>query len=185
MNADTKIGATVWSPTPDVSFIEPRGCEKGWDQIAEVFYVKTMGELFTKRTLKVVGDANIQVYGNAAVVEFNWDFVALLRSNGKRSTRPAAKPKSTPTYQARVGDSSTSITQRHRLARRAKDSKPGREPGRSPHAVLARAVLHLAAAVNQILSCDFNRVVSCKNSTPPANKRTHRKGIATQPAPFV
>lgn len=83
VNADTKLGATVWSTTPDVSFIEPRGSEKGWDQIAEVFYGKTMGEMFTKRTLKVVGDPNIQVYGTAAVVEFNWDFVAILRSNGQ------------------------------------------------------------------------------------------------------
>jgi hypothetical protein len=26
VDADAKLGATVWSPTPDVSFIEPRGC---------------------------------------------------------------------------------------------------------------------------------------------------------------
>jgi hypothetical protein len=61
VNADTKLGATVWSPTPDVSFIEPRGNEQGWEQIAAVFYGKTMGETFTKRTLKLVGDVNIQV----------------------------------------------------------------------------------------------------------------------------
>jgi hypothetical protein len=42
-----------------------------------------MGETFTKRTLRVVGEVNIQVYGNAAVVEFNWDFVAVLRNNGQ------------------------------------------------------------------------------------------------------
>lgn len=57
VDADAKIGATV--------------------------YVKTMGEMFTKRWLKLVGDTNIQVYGNAAVVEFNWDFVATLRANGQ------------------------------------------------------------------------------------------------------
>jgi len=83
VDADVKLGATVWSPTPDVSFIEPRGSEKGWEQIAAVFYGKTMGETFTKRTLRIVGDANIQVYGNAAVVEFNWDFVAVLRTSGQ------------------------------------------------------------------------------------------------------
>lgn len=48
-----------------------------------MFYGKTMGETFTKRTLKVVGDVNTQIYGNAAVVEFNWDFVAELRNNGQ------------------------------------------------------------------------------------------------------
>jgi SnoaL-like domain len=83
VDADVKLGASVWSPTPDVSFIEPRGTERGWEQIAAVFYGKTMAETFSKRTLKVVGDVNIQVYGNAAVVEFNWDFVAVFRGNGQ------------------------------------------------------------------------------------------------------
>jgi hypothetical protein len=83
VDADTKLGATVWSPTPDVSFIEPRGNEQGWEQIAAVFYGKTMGETFTKRTLKLVGEVNIQWYGSAAVAEFNWDFVATIRANGQ------------------------------------------------------------------------------------------------------
>jgi hypothetical protein len=42
-----------------------------------------MAETFTKRTPKVVGGVNIQVYGNAAVVEFNWDFSAVFRTNGQ------------------------------------------------------------------------------------------------------
>jgi hypothetical protein len=66
-----------------VSFIEPRGNEQGWEQISSAFYVKTMGEMFTKRLLEFVGDTSIQVYGNAAVVEFDWDFVATLRGNGQ------------------------------------------------------------------------------------------------------
>jgi ketosteroid isomerase-like protein len=41
-----------------------------------------MGQSFTKRTLKNVGDVSIHVYGDAAVVEFDWDFVAILRSDG-------------------------------------------------------------------------------------------------------
>jgi hypothetical protein len=56
VDADGKLGATVWSPTPDVSLIEPRGNEQGWEQISSVFYVKTIGEMFTKRLLKVVRD---------------------------------------------------------------------------------------------------------------------------------
>jgi hypothetical protein len=31
VDADVRLGATVWSPTPDVSFIEPRGTEQGWE----------------------------------------------------------------------------------------------------------------------------------------------------------
>ena len=53
VDADATLGATVWSPTPDVSFIEPRGNEQGWEQISSVFYVKTMGEMFTKRHAKI------------------------------------------------------------------------------------------------------------------------------------
>jgi ketosteroid isomerase-like protein len=83
MDANVTLGATVWSPTPDVSFIQPLGSQKGWDQIASDVYRKLMGETFTKRTLKTVGAVNIEVYGNAAVAEFNWDFVAVLRSNGQ------------------------------------------------------------------------------------------------------
>jgi ketosteroid isomerase-like protein len=82
-DADTKLGAEVWSPTSDVSFVQPQGNQQGWDQIADVFYGKIMGGNFSKRTLKTVGDLNIQIYGDAAVVLFNWDFVAVLRADGK------------------------------------------------------------------------------------------------------
>lgn len=81
-DADPKLGATVWSPTSDVSFINPLGHERGWDEIASEVYGKLMGQSFTKRTLKNVADVSIHVYGDAAVVEFDWDFVAILRSDG-------------------------------------------------------------------------------------------------------
>ena len=35
------------------------------------------------------------VYGDAAVVEFDWDFVATRRDNGQRLSPPAAKTRST------------------------------------------------------------------------------------------
>lgn len=82
-DADPKLGARVWLTTPDVSFINPLGHERGWDQIADVIYAKLMGETFVKRTLKNVSDVTIHLYGDAAVVEFDWDFVAILRSDGK------------------------------------------------------------------------------------------------------
>lgn len=82
-DADATLGATVWSTTPDVSFIEPLGHEHGWDEIASVVYGKLMGQTFTKRTLKPASGVSIHVYGDAAVVEFDWDFVAIMRSDGK------------------------------------------------------------------------------------------------------
>jgi ketosteroid isomerase-like protein len=82
-DADTKLGAMVWSPTPDVTFIEPLGHERGWDEIASVVYGKLMGQTFTNRTLNPASEISIHVYGNAAVVEFDWDFVAIMRADGK------------------------------------------------------------------------------------------------------
>lgn len=81
--ADTGLAATIWSTTPDASFIHPRGHERGWDEIAQNFYGKTMGESFTKRALKVVGDVTVHVFGTAAVAEFNWEFNAMRRDTGK------------------------------------------------------------------------------------------------------
>jgi ketosteroid isomerase-like protein len=82
-DADTKLGATAWSPTPDVTFINPLGHEHGWDEIASVVYGKPMGQTFSRRTLKTVSDVSIHLYGDAAVVEFDWDFVATMRADGK------------------------------------------------------------------------------------------------------
>jgi ketosteroid isomerase-like protein len=80
--ADPELGAKIWLATPEASFIHPLGEESGWDQIAADVYLKLMGQTFTKRSLKLAGEPAIHVYGDAAVAEFHWDFVATLRSNG-------------------------------------------------------------------------------------------------------
>jgi len=82
-DADTQLGATVWATTPDSTFIHPLGHEWGWDQIASNVYGKLMGQTFSERTLKAVSDVTIHIYGDAAVVEFDWDFVATLRTTGQ------------------------------------------------------------------------------------------------------
>lgn len=80
--ADTAIGAQVWLTTPEASFIHPLGEQSGWDQIAADVYGKLMGQTFSKRSLTLAGEPAIHVFGDAAVAEFHWDFVATLRSNG-------------------------------------------------------------------------------------------------------
>jgi uncharacterized protein (TIGR02246 family) len=80
--ADPAIAAKVFLTTPDVSFVNPVGHERGWDQIADEVFVKLMGQTFSKRSLKAATEPVIHVYGDAAVLEFDWDFVATLRSNG-------------------------------------------------------------------------------------------------------
>jgi len=82
--ADPALGARVWATTPDVSFIHPRGTERGWDEVVANFYGTTMGASFTKRTLRRVGDIGVSLYGDAAVARFEWDFVALRRDTGER-----------------------------------------------------------------------------------------------------
>jgi len=79
---DPNLGASVWLTTPDASFINPVGHERGWNQIADEVYLKLMGGTFSKRTLTAQAEPVIHVYGDAAVAEFDWDFVATLRSTG-------------------------------------------------------------------------------------------------------
>ena len=80
--ADPAMGAMVWLTTPEASFIHPLGEESGWDQIAAHVYGKLMGQTFSKRSLTLAGEPVIRVFGDAAVAEFHWDFVATMRSNG-------------------------------------------------------------------------------------------------------
>lgn len=81
--ADPALGATIWATTPAVSFIRPRGTERGWNEIAANFYETTMGATFAKRTLRLVSELRISINGDAAVVDFEWDFVAVRRDNGE------------------------------------------------------------------------------------------------------
>lgn len=80
--ADPELGAKIWLTTAEASFIHPLGEESGWDQIAADVYGKLMGQTFSKRSLKLAEEPVIHTFGDAAVAEFHWDFVATLRSNG-------------------------------------------------------------------------------------------------------
>ena len=79
--ADTTLASTIWASTPDVSFIHPRGHERGWPAIKAKFYEQTMGERFSERKLSVK-DLAISSYGQTAWAEFYWDFAAKLRKDG-------------------------------------------------------------------------------------------------------
>jgi Xaa-Pro aminopeptidase len=79
--ADTALGSEIWSDSPDVSFIHPRGEAHGWDEIKRSVYEDLMGGFFSQRDLQV-RDVVIRVYGDAAWAEFNWHFDAKWRSDG-------------------------------------------------------------------------------------------------------
>jgi ketosteroid isomerase-like protein len=78
--ADTRLASTVWANSPDVSFIHPRGHERGWNAI-KAFYEQTMGQTFSERKL-TVKDVAIHADGASAWAEFYWDFAAKLRTDG-------------------------------------------------------------------------------------------------------
>ena len=80
-DADTKLASEVWSATDDISFIHPLGHEHGWEEIKRNIYEKLMRDVFSERKL-TTSDISIHTYKDAAWAEFNWVFVAKLRSNG-------------------------------------------------------------------------------------------------------
>ena len=83
--ADTALGSEIWSKSPEVSFIHPRGHERGWEAVKRNFYEQTMGATFSERKLNV-RDVAVHVLGDAAWAEFYWDFAAKLRANGQPLT---------------------------------------------------------------------------------------------------
>ncbi|MBS6829482.1 MAG: nuclear transport factor 2 family protein [Desulfovibrio sp.] len=72
----------VWLTTPQASFIHPRGHERGWEEIKRNFYGKTMRDTFSRRGLQLTTAPSIRLHGDAAVVEFDWEFTATRRRDG-------------------------------------------------------------------------------------------------------
>jgi ketosteroid isomerase-like protein len=82
---DTGLASTIWADTPDVSFIHPRGHQRGWDSIRVGVYEQAMGQTFSERKL-TIKDVAIHCYGDSAWAEFYWDFAAKLRKDGSPLT---------------------------------------------------------------------------------------------------
>ena len=77
---DLELAEEIWSQEPGVSFIQPRGHQRGWDDIRQSFYLDTMGSLPTRRLQ--VGNFEVhRLTENSAWVEFYWEFEAV-RPNG-------------------------------------------------------------------------------------------------------
>jgi ketosteroid isomerase-like protein len=83
--ADAALGASLFSKSSEVSFIHPRGHERGWDAIQKGIY-GMFADNFTKRELKS-SDERINVYGDTAWVEFYWVFDATLKDNSPLQTK--------------------------------------------------------------------------------------------------
>lgn len=79
-DADTALAGEVWLKSDRVLFIYPRGRQRGWAAIAENFYGKAMGAPFSQRKL-AARDIAVNLFGDTAVVEFNWTFDATRRKD--------------------------------------------------------------------------------------------------------
>ena len=74
---DLDLAEEIWSQEPGVSFIHPRGHQRGWPEIRQNFYVDTMGRLPTRRL--EIGDFEVHVLADdAAWCDFYWTFEASL-----------------------------------------------------------------------------------------------------------
>lgn len=80
-NADTALASEVWAQSEEISFVHPQGQEHGWKQIKENVYEKLMRDVFSERKL-TASNISVHVYHDAAWAEFQWVFIAKLRSNG-------------------------------------------------------------------------------------------------------
>lgn len=80
--ADTTLAEQIWSSAPEVTFIHPLGEEHGLAQVEADVYRNLMGGTFSERKL-TPKDISINVYGDTAWSEFNWDFVAKVRKDGR------------------------------------------------------------------------------------------------------
>lgn len=77
-SGSVEAGLQVFDDSESTIFIHPRGTERGWTKIATDIYA-FFGETFTSRNLRLAEEPGIHFYGDAAVVDFEWDFVATFR----------------------------------------------------------------------------------------------------------
>ena len=74
---DLDLAEEIWSQAPGVSFIQPRGHQRGWPDIRQNFYLGAMGGLPTRHL--TLGEYEIHpLTDDAAWAEFHWTFEASL-----------------------------------------------------------------------------------------------------------
>ena len=80
---DMKLAGEIWSQSEEVTFIQPRGHQKGWIQVRDHFYLGAMNN-FSQRHL-TVNNLNIRLLGDdAAWGEFYWEFYATFKKDGQK-----------------------------------------------------------------------------------------------------
>jgi len=81
---DPDLISSIWSHSPDVSFIHPRGTAIGFEHIRNEFYKDTMG-LFSKREL-ILEKPALHIYGDSAWSQMTWTFHATFKDGPQITT---------------------------------------------------------------------------------------------------
>lgn len=89
---DIDLARRIWSQTEQISFIHPRGHQRGWDEIKNEFYLGAMGP-FAVRRLEFREISIHLMNEDTAWAEFYWDFEA---------TFPDGKPLATTGRETQV-----------------------------------------------------------------------------------
>lgn len=79
--ADTALGAKLWSHKDPISFIYPRGHEHDWEGIKNIYAF--FRNNFAERKLSFY-NLKTTIYSDFALLEFYWTFDAAMKSDGRQ-----------------------------------------------------------------------------------------------------
>ena len=81
-NGDSSLGSALFSHSPEVSFIHPKGHQHGWNEISTQIY-DFFAKTFSSRKLSII-EEHVNVYEDVAWAEFYWVFDAVFRQGGMK-----------------------------------------------------------------------------------------------------
>jgi len=76
--ADTVLASKLWSPTAEISFIDPQGTKYGWKGIKTIYQI--FKDNFTSRKLSF-SDLKFAYYGDVSWLTFSWTFDSTLKTS--------------------------------------------------------------------------------------------------------
>ncbi|WP_176401070.1 YybH family protein [Sphingobium sp. Z007] len=85
-SGDVEAAKMLWDDSSDITFINTTGLHKGWPAINGAVH-SFFRDKFTRRDLRLVAKPTIQIFGNAAVAQFIWDFDGTMTSGKELHTR--------------------------------------------------------------------------------------------------
>lgn len=79
---DLDLAESIWSQEEAISFIQPRGHQKSWEDVRKNFYLGAMDN-FSERDLKIKTLSIRLLSDTSAWGDFYWEFNATFKKDGK------------------------------------------------------------------------------------------------------